>query len=325
MHRSNPLRLVSRENSRLEYKRTFNWNSRANYAKTMAAFANNDGGFIFFGVEDSPHDVVGVDVGRFEALDSSRIVEYLNSTFAPEIQWERFRIEVSETQLGVLAVTPAVTRPIVCIKNDGKVLREADIYYRYRGRSAQIRYSELHQLLVACQERERNAWLKHLAKVARIGVDNVGLLDLVDGELSGQGGRLLVSEDLLQKVKIIREGRFTERYGGGAPTLRLVGDVQAVSLKSIRPIKTIARPVVIGEKEIMVGFLRQAPPQAPTEYLKQASRESSGYMPVYFFAQAAGLGPDALRAFRDPGIVTTQWPARAHRWTASSTGWLARV
>ena len=63
MHRSNPLRLVSRENSRLEYKRTFNWNSRANYAKTMAAFANNDGGFIFFGVEDSPHDVVGVTWG----------------------------------------------------------------------------------------------------------------------------------------------------------------------------------------------------------------------------------------------------------------------
>ena len=297
VHRSNPLRLVSRENSRLEYKRSFNWNGRANYAKTMAAFANNDGGFIVFGVDDSPHDMVGVDVERFESLDSARIAEYLNSTFVPEIAWERFCIGVSESQLGVLAVTPAVTRPIVCIKDDGKALREADIYYRYRGRTARIRYSELQQLLVEGQERERAAWLNYLKRVARIGVENVGLLDFVDGELSGQGGRLLVSEDLLQKVKVIREGRFTERHGGGAPTLRLVGDVQAVSPEALRPIKTIARPLVIGEKEIMVGFLRQARPPAPTEYLKQACRESSGYMPVYFFAQAAGLESDALRAF----------------------------
>lgn len=54
LDRSSPGRLVSRENSRLEYKETFNWGSRAKYAKTMAAFANNDGGFIVFGVKNSP-------------------------------------------------------------------------------------------------------------------------------------------------------------------------------------------------------------------------------------------------------------------------------
>ena len=49
----NPTRLTSRENSRLEYKERFNWASRAKYGKTLAAFGNNAGGFIVFGVQDS--------------------------------------------------------------------------------------------------------------------------------------------------------------------------------------------------------------------------------------------------------------------------------
>ena len=59
---NHPGRLASRENSRLEYKQSFNWSGRAGYAKTMAAFANNAGGFIVFGVKDSPHDLVGLAV-----------------------------------------------------------------------------------------------------------------------------------------------------------------------------------------------------------------------------------------------------------------------
>ena len=292
---SNSDRLVSRENSRLEYKETFNWSNRAKYAKTMAAFANHVGGFIVFGVKDSPHDLVGVNADRFEGLDPSRVAGYLNSAFAPEIDWEAFRIEIAGIQLGVLAVRPAVARPVMCIKNDGNELREADIYYRYRGRSERIRYPELQSLLVAGQERERDAWLKHLARVARIGIENVGVVDLIDGELSGPGGRLLVSSELLEKVQFIRDGHFTERHGDGAPALRLVREVQVVTPGSLGPVKTIVQPLAIGEKELLRGFLRQEHPQAPTEYVKQACRESSRYMPVYHFARAAGLGLKALR------------------------------
>ena len=291
----NPDRLISRENSRLEYKETFNWSNRAKYAKTMAAFANHVGGFIVFGVKDSPHDLIGVNVDRFDGLDSSQIAGYLNSAFAPEIDWEAFRIEIAGIQLGVLGVRPAVARPVMCIKNDGSELRETDIYYRYRGRSERIRYPELQHLLVASQERERDAWLKHLSKIARIGVENVGVVDLIDGELSGPGGRLLVSSELLEKVQFIRDGHFTERHGDGAPTLRLVGEVQVVAPGSLGPVKTIVQPLAIGEKELLSGFLRQEHPQTPTEYIKQACRENSRYMPVYHFARAAGLGLNALR------------------------------
>lgn len=43
-----PTRLASRENSRLEYKESFNWGNRAKYGKILAAFANASGGFIVF-------------------------------------------------------------------------------------------------------------------------------------------------------------------------------------------------------------------------------------------------------------------------------------
>ena len=297
LHSSNPRRLVSRENARLEYKETFNWHSRAKYAKTMAAFANNKGGFIVFGVKDSPHDLVGVNRKRFEQLEPSKVVEYLNSAFSPEIEWDAFLIEAGGFQLEVVSVLPAVEGPIVCIKNDGNEIRQADIYYRYRGRSERIHYPELQRLFVERERREREAWLEHLSKVARIGIENVGLLDLMDGELSGRGGQLLMSAELLKQVQFIREGRFTERHEHGTPTLRVAGDVQVVPPGSLRPVQTIKRPMVIGEKEILLDFLRQEQPDAPQEYLKQACRESSWYMPVYYFARAAGLGPEELYAF----------------------------
>ncbi len=226
---ANPARLLSRENGRLEYKETFNWGSRAKYAKTIAAFSNADGGFIVFGVKNAPRDLKGVNVERFDALDGEKVSSYLNSALAPEIRWEAFRIVVSGVQLGVIAVVPSTARPVVCTKNDGDDLRESDIYYRYRGRSERIRYPELQCLLNERQERERDAWLEHSSRVSRIGVENVGVLDLVQGELSGPRGRLLVSKDLLEKVQFIREGHFTESYEDGTPTLRLIGEVEAVT------------------------------------------------------------------------------------------------
>lgn len=64
-----PGRLRSRENSRLEYKETFHWNSKSSCAKAIAAFANNVGGFLVFGVKNSPHEIVGVNIERFDSLD----------------------------------------------------------------------------------------------------------------------------------------------------------------------------------------------------------------------------------------------------------------
>lgn len=292
----NPTRLTSRENSRLEYKERFNWGSRAKYGKTLAAFANNAGGFIVFGVQDSPRHLVGVNEETFDALNPADVSAYFNSAYAPELQWELFTTHVSGVRLGVLYVASAADRPVVSLRNDHREgIREADIFYRYRGRSERIRYQQLQRLLLERQQRERDSWMNLLSKVGRIGVENVGVLDFVGGQLSGPGGHLLVSSELLDKVQFIRKGHFAEVNEPGAPTLRLIGDVQAIPPHALGPVRTVPQPLVIGEREIMLGFLRQERPEAPVEYIRQACRESSQYMPIYHFSRCAGLGLERLR------------------------------
>ena len=289
-----PQRLVSRENSRLEYKERFNWANRDKYGKTLAAFANNVGGFIVFGVSDSPRTLVGVNEDRFDALDPATVSAYLNSSYAPELEWEVSSTDISGVRLGFIYVAPAKTRPVLSLRNNQEA-READIYFRYRGRTERIRYSELQTLLTERQQAERDYWMEHLSRVARIGIDNVGVLDLVSGELSGRRGRLLVTGELLDKVKFIQEGHFAESDEPGAPTLRLVGDVQAVPAESLTPVQAV--PMVIGEKELMLAFLRDEQPEAPLAYLRQACRELSSYMPMYYFARRANLQRGQLRDF----------------------------
>lgn len=46
--------IKARESSTNEFKEAFNWSCKADYAKTMAAFANNKGGFLIFGIKDTP-------------------------------------------------------------------------------------------------------------------------------------------------------------------------------------------------------------------------------------------------------------------------------
>ncbi|EKE22148.1 MAG: hypothetical protein ACD_7C00039G0010 [uncultured bacterium] len=218
-------RIISRESGWLEFKESFNWNSRDKYAKSMAAFANNKGGFIVFGVKDKPRDFVGLQSCNFETIDESKITEYLNSVFSPEILFEKFLITVQSKNVGILYVHQSNVKPIVCLKYDGD-LKEAEIYYRYNARSEKMKYPEIKILLDIIKEDERKNWMEHFEKISKIGPANVAIMDIVGGEVSGRGGTLMIDRKLVPKLKFISEGRFKE---GGKPVLKLIGDVKPVS------------------------------------------------------------------------------------------------
>lgn len=294
-----PNRVVSREHSRLEFKESFNWDSkrRSTYAKTMAAFANTKGGYIVFGVKDSPRELVGLRGNAFDELDGKDVSGYLNSAFSPEIHWAAFPFEISGVTLGAIAISRCEHGPVICTKTDKVTLRESAIYYRYSGRTEQINPSELQKIIFERLENERKTWLEHLTKMARIGVENVGVLDVSTGELSGKGGKLLISPDLLGKIQFIREGQFTENASAGLPTLRVIGNVEQVNSNIIQPVRTVTRSVVFGEKEIMIAFLKQDRPDSPETYIVQASRERTPYTPIYYFALLAGFNLTKLKSF----------------------------
>jgi hypothetical protein len=220
------LRLSAREGTSLEFKESFNWAGKDRYAKTMAAFANNRGGYLLFGVTNSPRVLVGLAGAGFENLDEAIISGYLNGTFSPAIAFEKYIHVEHGKPIGVIYVPPHENRPVVAIKNDGDI-KEAEIYYRYKGRSDKIKFPELTALFEHTRERERRAWMDLFERVSKIGPENTGVMDIVRGTIEGEKGSLLIDTALLPKLRFIKEGTFTER---GRPALKLIGDVRPVAV-----------------------------------------------------------------------------------------------
>ena len=141
--------LVRRESQILEFKRSFTFAALAEYFRDFAAFANNRGGYILFGVEDSPRRPTGLSesaLERFSSIDPRRITEPLLSLFAPVIDWEAEVVEVEDKSFGVFRVEESSQKPFVAKKNQGDV-KDGEIYYRYRGQTRKIRHEELSRII----------------------------------------------------------------------------------------------------------------------------------------------------------------------------------
>src|SRR5665647_3393817 len=80
-------RRTSRESSCLEFKLAFTFQSIGKYIRTAAAFANAKGGYIVYGLANSPHKLIGLKDNRFDQLDTAIMTGYLSDHFDPEVEW----------------------------------------------------------------------------------------------------------------------------------------------------------------------------------------------------------------------------------------------
>lgn len=229
------LRFTAREGVSVEFKESFNWGSKDKYAKVMAAFSNNRGGYLVFGVGDAPRRLVGLSSGTFDALDEATISGYLNGVFSPAIHFEKFSREVHGKKVGVISVGVHESGPVIAIKTDGDV-REAEIYYRYNARNDKIKYPELKGFFERERERERKGWLELFQRVGKVGPDNSAILNLASGVIEGEGGPLLIDAGLLPKLRFVKEGSFAEK---GRPVLKLVGDVRPVAVTAAKAARAV--------------------------------------------------------------------------------------
>jgi len=223
--------IKSRESSLLEFKESFNLGNMDEYAKTMAAFANNRGGIIIFGVKDNPRIPIGIRKEKFDNIKQEKVTGYLIEHFSPEIKWDIGITGVDGKYFGYIFVLEAYNKPIICKKNNGD-LKSGEIYYRYRGQSRKIEFSELRKIIDEIRESEKRLWMKHIEKIAQIGPQNIAFIDLMRGSIETQklnGSKLIIDrsllDDLREKVKFVEEGKFSEKEG--FPTLKLIGEVQA--------------------------------------------------------------------------------------------------
>jgi len=223
------LRVTTRESGYLEFKQSFDWRSREEYAKSMIAFSNKNGGYIIFGISDRPRILIGLKNNEFENLDEARIAEYLNSLASPEIEFEKEVQKLKGLKIGIIHVFESAEKPIITTKH-GKEIREGEIYYRYNARKERIKYPELRKILEDAKSKERKGVLEQLRKISKIGFSDIVLLDLKEGTMGG-GNSLTIDEDLLKKVNFIKKGNFKKK---GHPTLKLIGEVLSKKIKNVK-------------------------------------------------------------------------------------------
>lgn len=277
-----PDRLNSRESGWLEFKEKFNFGSLSKYAKTMAAFANTQGGYIVYGIKNKPHKMIGVNEEDFNNIDPEKITRGLNESFSPEIAWEVNLHEFQNKTFGLLYTYESENKPVVAKRNSGEV-KEAEIYYRYRGRSEKVKYPELVGILDEKRKQEQTRWMNHLERISQVGVENAAIFDINTGEVKGTSGSFIIDESLLPKISFIKEGQFHEKEG--SPTLKLIGNIRTASKDSILPTKKIYATKTKGIRadDIISGFLNQQTVDSPIEYIKQICWESSSNLPMYHY------------------------------------------
>lgn len=238
---SNPRLIGSRESTTLEFKKSFILDdfSVAGFSKAMASFANKDGGYIVFGVDDNPRTLLGVKRTKFDSYDPAKLSEKINELFNPTIEWETHLYDWEGMSFGIIYTYKSKEKPIIAIKNASEIT-EGDIYYRYNGKSERIKPRDLSKIIHERLKEQDDAWRGLFEKAASIGPVNAALMDTIGGTVSGPEGTLVIDEELIPKLKFIREGKFSEKEG--KPTLKLIGDVIAAPVAAIKEKK-----VTIGE------------------------------------------------------------------------------
>lgn len=218
--------LFHRESQSLEFKLNFQFASMAKYLKTIVSFSNNQGGMILFGVSDSPRKPLGMTNDNFNTIDSEKITEYLEKYFAPEILWEMEEHVIEGKKFGLFIISEAFDKPVICKTSAGKV-KEGEIYYRYRGRSEKIKYSEIQKIFYEREEKQKQLWMEHIEQIAQIGPQNISYIDLIRGEIPRKNGQnIVIDKSLLSSLKYVKEYESVEKEG--AEALKIIGEIQGM-------------------------------------------------------------------------------------------------
>lgn len=238
--------LYHRESRDLEFKEQFNFAGLADYFRDFAAFANNIGGYIIFGVSNSPRKLIGMTesaIEQFEKIDPERISGYLLEIFSPDILWEQQTFEIDGKTFGAFFIHEAKEKPIIARKDEGRdqLIKSGDVFFRYAGRTQRIEYAELNYIIQQRVKNTNDQWLSLMSKIAKAGPANAAILDTERGVIEKDENQILViDEGLIDKIKFIKEGQFKEEKG--ATTLKLVGDVKPIG--AIEVTKTIQKRLI---------------------------------------------------------------------------------
>jgi hypothetical protein len=255
--------LHHREGQELEFKEQFNLAGLADYFRDFAAFSNNKGGHLIFGVSDTPRKLKGLSetsLSQFEKIDPEKITGFLLDIFSGNISWEQIVLEHKGKSFGIFKIYAAIVKPVIAKKNEGKeqIISNGDIYYRYGGRTQKVQYAELETIINKRIEQNNNQWLDLMSKIGKAGPSNAAILDTEKSIIEKDDTKILVvDEALAEKLKFIKEGEFIEKKG--ATALKLIGDVVPIDrIEVVKKVKeNLLKEYPYSAKELVTEVKKQ--------------------------------------------------------------------
>jgi hypothetical protein len=276
---------VAEETHEFECKENFNLRGFGKPLRTIAGFANNGGGYLFFGVKDKPvgFAVCGLSDDRFTETDRNKFSQTIRSALEPTPHFRVGTVKLDTLTVGIIHVDPHKSKPVIAGKTEGELI-EGSIYYRYPGETRLISYSDLRAILDERDQRSREAILPMVQKLLELGPKDAMVANLAEGQLEGGQRPILIEPQSLEQIKFIREGEFDEVEG--APTLRVIGDAETIPVALSGDIRTIREEVTVDA--IVRNFILRATVEQPLSYFKQTSHENAFILPIFYYLHIAG-------------------------------------
>jgi len=266
------------ETSKQECKEVFDPRKMNPIVKAIAALANNKGGFIFLGVEDTQCRAVGLQGDDYSNTDIVQISQKVKTFLTPTPDFIKTDVEIGGAQIGVIYVEKYAEPPVI-VSRDGNGLDSGSILFRSPGQSAKISAGDLIILLRERDQANQLKLLKSAQRISEIGLSNSLIVDTSAGTLESEDTRVTIDRDLADQLEFIREGEFEEIEG--APTLRLVGDVRAVDAEGAVQERIEGR--VLTADSVLQAFLSRDEVRNPLEYIRESALVQRQWLPLFYF------------------------------------------
>jgi cell fate (sporulation/competence/biofilm development) regulator YmcA (YheA/YmcA/DUF963 family) len=260
-----------------ECKQGFDPKKLTPIVRAVAAFANNRGGYVFFGISNKGFCVDGID-GVFADTDIVQITEKVKAHLSPTPNIAaKGTIEFDGKVVGFIRIEKHQDRHVI-VYRDGEGLNEGEILFRYPGQSARIKFGDLRTMLDDRDRRAQVALAKAAGQIADVGTSNALILETEKNVIDAHGRSILIDEELAQSINFVKEGQFATE--AGAPTLKLVGEVSSLNKRIVRE--------AIFQEHILEDFLLQQKVDQPAQYIRAGLAQSRQWLPIFYFARLAG-------------------------------------
>ena len=309
-------RFMPGETQRHECKKSFSMSARGAWVKAVAGLANNEGGWLVFGVVDPSdpsateayHQCRANGANPLYECDPKDVSQRLRGCLDPTPSVSLVCIELDEVKIAAIYVEASVDLPVVVSKADNGI-KEGDIYFRYPAETARVKHADLISILNRRDAQAARRMLPLIEEIIQARSDGVAVMNLSSGELVGLDRRISVDPDLTESV-----AKTLSVRGSDKPRVVISGALQQESSSGRTSIRDLLVEYPYSATDLK-DAVKEALPGAKQNDIWAALRciKGDSQYSAYNFANAK-KERDALASGFVPPSTSTIYNAEAVKW-----------